>query len=176
MDIVVFFPRTPMPVRIALTELQTTAQPVPGETPDATKQRLLRLEELPRPWIPGSCPPELRVRVYRWLDRIAEWLNDQYSWQSKTMIPACWPRHPHIAHELAVLAIQRYLAERDINPTALDDWHRYNRPLFVDRMLTQLSEGCRSAHTTWPGRSRFNEYRDGTAERAELFDGDVADD
>ena len=118
----------------------------------------------------------LRRRLYAWLDEVAHWLNDQYSWQPKTMIPPCWPRHPHIAHELAVLAIQRHSAEYDINPTALDNWHRYNRPLFIERMLAQLGEGCRLEHTAWAGRSRMADYAADAEKRRELFAADATDD
>ncbi len=173
MNVVTFFPPAPPPVRAAITMLQKAAQPVDADDAAATAQRLERLSELPRPWIPASCEPVLRQRPYEWLAEVADWLNDQYSWQPKTMIPPCWPRHPHIAHELAVLAIQRYGAEYDFSPTALDNWHRHNRPLFTERMLAQLGEGCRTEHTAWAGRSRMADYAAARANRQDLFAVDI---
>lgn len=176
MKIVTFSPRPPKAVLGALTDLRDLATPVPGESRDDARNREAALADLPRPWLPGGCDPALRARLYRWLDDVADWLNDQYSWQPKTMIPACWPRHPHIAHELAVLAMQRHEAELEIGPKALDEWHRYSRPLFVERMLGQLGEGCRTEHITWPGRSRHTEFRTTRDMRLLLFDADsVAD-
>jgi hypothetical protein len=176
MNVVTFFPPAPPPIRAAITLLQKTAQPIDGEDASATARRLERLSELPRPWIPASCEPELRKRLYTWLEQVACWLNDQYSWQPKTMIPPCWPWHPHIAHELAVLALQRHSAETDINPTALDNWHRYNRPLFSDRMLAQLGDGCRLGHTAWAGRPRMADYAAAKDNRRKLFAADANDD
>lgn len=176
MKIATFFPRAPKAVLAALTALRDTATPVPGESPDDARIREARLVDLPRPWLPGSCDAALRARLYRWLDDVADWLNDQYSWQAKTMIPACWPRHPHIAHELAVLAMLRYDAEQETSADALGEWHRNTRPLFVERMLAQLDEGCRTEHTTWPGRSRHADFRSSRDERLELFGTDTADD
>ena len=175
-NVLTFFPPAPPPVRAAMTMLQKTAQPIDGEDAAATARRLEGLAELPRPWIPASCEPALRRRLYAWLDEVARWLNDQYSWQPKTMIPPCWHRHPHIAHELAVLAMQRHSAEYDINPRALDDWHRYNRPLFIERMLAQLGEACRLEHTAWAGRSRMADFAAETEKRLELFTADATDD
>ncbi len=175
MDIVTFFPRLPLSLVGALTKLEKKAIPIPNESPDAAAVRLGELADLPRPWIPGSCDPELRHDLYRWLDDVAAWLNDQYSWQPKTMIPACWPRHPHIAHELAVLAMLRHQAEQEISPVPLNEWHRYSRPLFIERMLDQLDEGCRTNHATWPGRARFNDYRSARGDRLDIYGADAAD-
>lgn len=151
------------------------ATPVPGESRDDARNRETALADLPRPWLPGGCDPALRARLYRWLDDVADWLNDQYSWQPRTMIPACWPRHPHLAHELAVLAMQRHEAELEISPNALGEWHRYSRPLFIERMLAQLDEGCRTEHTRWPGRTAFADNRAARDERAAVFTADTDD-
>ncbi len=176
MDIVTFFPRLPPVLVSALTALERKAVPPPNETADARDKRVAEMAEMPRPWTPASCPPELREHLYPWLDNVARWLNDQYSWQPKTMIPACWPRHPHIAHELALLAMLRHDAEQQTTPTALNEWHRYSRPLFVERMLAQLGEGCRTEHTRWPGRTAFTDYSAARDERSAFFTADAEDD
>lgn len=176
MEIVAFFPRLPPALAGALKLLERKAVVPPGESEADRDKRVDDLAQLPRPWIPGSCDPELRQHLYAWLDDVARWLNDQYSWQPQTMVPACWPRHPHLAHELAVLAMLRHQGEQETNPAALNEWHRYSRPLFVERMLAQLDEGCRTRHTTWPGRSRFTDYCTAHGDRSDIYVADATDD
>lgn len=169
MQIVAFFPPPAPPIRIAITALRTMAEPVTGETPAQKQDRLDRLAELPRPWIPASCEPDLQLRLWRWLDDVASWFNDQYSWQPRSMIPPCWPRHPHITHELAELAIRRYLAELAIEPALINEWHRWDRPLFVERMQAQLGDGCRNDHNRWPGHNRFDDFTGNSEQRSRTF-------
>ena len=114
--------------------------------------------ELPRPWIPATCPPLLRKVIWQWLDDVAAWLNHEYCWPAKRTIPPCWAQHPHIAHELAVLAFLRNTAEAADSPAPLEEWHRNNWPLFMDRALVQLDSGCGGQHTPWPAKSRHHEF------------------
>jgi hypothetical protein len=37
------------------------------------------------------------------------------------MIPACWPRHPHIGRELPVLAVLRWTAENAAGPELVEE-------------------------------------------------------
>ena len=85
------------------------------------------------------------------------------------MIPPCWPRHPHIAHELADLAVRRYLAELAIDPALLNEWHKWDRPQFVERTQAQLADGCRLHHTRWPGDSRHNDFTEASGHRSATF-------
>ena len=73
---------------------------------------------LPRPWDPPTCTkPALRRELWKWLDEVVIWFNHEYVWDHNAgMIPACWPQHPHLVHEIAVLADQRRRA--GIDPTS----------------------------------------------------------
>lgn len=63
---------------------------------------------LPRPWEPASClDPNLRHGLWEWLEDVVIWLNHDYSWDVAGLIPSCWPLHPHLVHEVAVLSDQR---------------------------------------------------------------------
>jgi hypothetical protein len=56
--------------------------------------------------------------------------------------PFCWPQHPHVVHEIAVLADQRHRAGRAPTGEALEEWHRYSLPDFTERMRTRLRNHC----------------------------------
>lgn len=60
---------------------------------------------LPRPWDPATCQdPLLRQEVWDWLEEFVVWFNREYVWDPNAgMIPSCWPQHPHLVHEIAVL-------------------------------------------------------------------------
>jgi hypothetical protein len=124
-------------------------------------------DRLPRPWDPPTCPPTLRREVWAWLDSVAAWINREYAWQpERSTVPACWPAHPHIAHELAELACLRHDAGLDLTADRLSDWHRYALPTFLDRMALRLGTGCRPGHhAEWPSAGRYREF-DGDAASA----------
>ena len=66
------------------------------------------LRELPRPWDPATCQTlQLRKEVWSWLEAVVTWLNHEYVCDVADVIPPCWPQHPHLVHEVAVLADQR---------------------------------------------------------------------
>lgn len=132
---------------------------------------------LPRPWDPPSCPPTLRAHVWIWLDRVAAWINHDYSWRLERTIPACWPAHPHIASELAVIASLRHDAGRALTPEPLEDWHRYALPSFLDRMDSRLGPtGCPPGkHHDWPGQARYKDFQSpaSIARRLDAFTADT---
>jgi hypothetical protein len=41
------------------------------------------------------------------LEAVVAWPVTDYVWEAADTIPACWPQHPHLVHEIAVLADQR---------------------------------------------------------------------
>lgn len=113
------------------------------------------LDTLPRPWDPGSVTtPAHRAELWAWLEEVVTWVNTEYVWQATTMIPPCWPLHPHLVHEIAVLADRRHHAGQEFTSTLLDEWHRQTLPLFLDRMATRTRNICEETHQPWPAKSR----------------------
>jgi hypothetical protein len=150
------FPAPPGSVVHAIDQLAIVRRGDPEEIAAAGD-----LFDLPRPWDPATCPSRLREAVWEWCDAVADWINHDYSWRPAQMIPACWPRHSHIARELPILACQRWAAEQALGYELIDDWHRYTLPLFLERMIARLGEStCRTGkHADWPAESRHATYR-----------------
>ena len=163
------FPQPPNVVRRAMDLLQPRSR---GGRESETGQHAA---DLPRPWDPAGCPPPLRKAVWTWCEQVAVWLNHEYCWRPEGMIPACWTAHPHIAQELAALAIGRWAAGQASNPAAIEEWHRYSYPMFCQRMTDRLGEStCRNGrHIAWPGESRHAAYLDALASRADAITADT---
>lgn len=165
------FPPPPPAVRAALSALQAIASGDQEAVDD-----LDEITDLPRPWLPAGCPPGLRGQIWRWCDDVVTWLNGQYCWRPAGMIPPCWPRHPHLAQELPVLACLRIAAEDAYTPDLLEEWHRYALTTFLDRATARLGESCRAGrHTDWPGGPRYDGHAsdEAAADRQAVIDGDV---
>lgn len=115
---------------------------------------------LARPWDPAACvDPQLRAEIWQWLEQVVTWLNHEYVWDADAMIPSCWPRHPHLVHELAVLADLRRRASLALTADALEEWHRYALPAFTDRMRQRLRQHCQDGgHQAWPGLGRHTRH------------------
>lgn len=166
------FPRPGPLVRLAYGELELAQSGT-----DHQKRALGKLSELARPWDPPSCPPALRTQVWAWLDQVAGWINHEYIWMPDRFVPSCWPAHPHIAHELAVIADLRRSAGCALTGEALEDWHRYALPAFLDRATCRLGTSCGPAkHDDWPAAGRHREFgsQRARAVRSELFSRDAA--
>jgi hypothetical protein len=166
-ELVTAFPTPPRSVRTALEHLR---QAEGGGLEPAG------LPLLDRPWDPASCSPHVRAQLWPWLDEVAAWLNHSYAWQTACAIPSCWPAHPHLVHELAVLACLRVTAADAITAQALEEWHRYALPGFHLRMGERIGIGCPPGrHTGWPARSWAAEYDSpqATEARRAFFDGDA---
>ena len=130
-------------------------------TPD--QKRAVQLSgSLERPWDPPSCAPALRGHVWQWLDEVAAWVNHEYTWGVERLIPPCWPAHPHIAHELAVLADLRRTAGRDTTSALLDYWHRDVLPMFFERMHLRLAGSCAVTHQDWTAAARYRAFTNDT--------------
>ena len=150
------FPQPGKLVRHAYYELHTAVNGTPEHQKHLGNHALL-----PRPWDPASCgDPGLRHQLWQWLDAVVIWLNHDYTWdaQQSGMIPVCWPQHPHLVHEIAVLADQRRRAGLAKTSDALEEWHRYCLPSFTDRVRARLRSHCEDGHTPWPARPRHNEH------------------
>ena len=170
-QIVQRFPEVGPLLRLAYRELALAAH---GS--EQQRKALGDPARLPRPWDPASCrQPDLCAEVWEWLDAVVEWLNHEYTWDVAAMIPPCWPRHPHLVHEIAVLADQRRSAGAAPTSDGLEDWHRYALPAFFDRMRTRLRNHCDEGHQPWPGKGRHIRHTDeaSRAERADAFSSDV---
>jgi hypothetical protein len=97
------FPAPGQLVALAYRELERAANGSPEQIRALGDARLL-----PRPWEPASCgTPQLRQQLWSWLEAVVDWLVTEYTWEVADTIPACWPQHPHLVHEIAVLADQR---------------------------------------------------------------------
>lgn len=142
------------------------------------KRRLGSVSNLPRPWLPATCTDRgLRWELWLWLDQVAAWVNNQYSWEPGTgLVPPCWPHHPHIAHELAVLADQRRRAELATTSDVLETWHRYTLPGFLERLRARLHQTCDDNHQPSPGRGRHTHYHSEQTLRPRMaaFEADLA--
>jgi len=161
------FPEPGREIRAAMEALQFASM-----NPPETEEALRQLAALPRPWDPATCGGRLREEVWRWLDAVAIWINEQHLWNvSRVGIPECWPAHPHLVHDLAVVAAARYYTGFQVNPVALDGWHRDCLPLFLARIRDRLGDGCQPGeHQPRPRVARDqihtgHKHRQGRAQR-----------
>ena len=145
------FPEGGALIRLAYRELNIAA--------NGTKEDIKALGDarlLPRPWDPPTCrKTELREQVWAWLEDVVTWLNHEYVWDVGAVIPGCWPQHPHLVHEIAVLADQRRRAGAALTSDPLEEWHRYAMPAFIERMRTRIKDHCEEGHQRWPASSRY---------------------
>ena len=165
------FPSVGPQLRLAYRELTIAA------TGDQDQVAALGdVASLPRPWDPPTCQrPDLREELWMWLEEVVDWLNHEYIWDNNGFVPRCWPRHPHLVHEIAVLADQRRRAGMALNSDALEEWHRYCLPAFVDRMKMRCKEHCEEGHGAWPARSRYIRYtgEEASRDRGDAYAADV---
>ena len=141
------------------------------------KKQVGNQNKLPRPWDPPTCTnPVLRRQLWTWLEEFVTWFNHEYVWDHNAgMIPDCWPQHPHLVHEIAVLADQRRRAGIDPTSSALEEWHRYGVPGFLERLKTRTKNGCDEHHSAWPADARNARLigRAAASGRALMFAADV---
>ena len=131
------------------------------------KKKLGNPANLPLPWDPATCvDPLLRAEIWQWLEQVVTWLNHEYVWDADAMIPSCWPRHPHLVHELAVLADLRRRASLALTADALEEWHRYALPAFTDRTRQRLRQHCQDGgHQSWPAQGRHTRHQGANSRR-----------
>lgn len=133
--------------------------------------------DLPRPWDPATCnDPPLRAELWGWLDRFVSWVNQQCLWDPGDLIPPCWPHHPHLVHEIAVLAVQRRQASRTPTAWALEQWQTHALPTFLTRSNTRLRRHCDTDHQPTPAstaHARHQSVPEETARQAR-FEKDLA--
>ena len=172
-ELIAAFPRAGRRVEHAYTELDLAAG-------SGTRQQQSALGDprlLARPWDPASCvDPHLRAEIWLWLEQVVTWLNHEYVWDPDAMVPSCWPSHPHLMHEIAVLADLRRRAGIALTADALEEWHRYALPAFTDRIRQRLRQHCRDGgHQPWPAQGRHTRHQSETScrDRAAAYGADV---
>ena len=140
-----------------------------------SKRRLGNPANLPRPWDPPTCTTRrLRAELWSWLDNVVTWLNHEYVWDPAAgLIPACWPLHPHLVHEIAVLADQRRRAGLDLTSGSIEEWHRYCLPAFYERFKARLHNGCDERHSPWPAQPRHDRHQRHATLRTDAFNSDL---
>lgn len=122
---------------------------------DAEQQKLRDRGINARPWDPATLGTSAqRLELWRWLEDVVLWFNHEYAWDTSQVIPDCWPEHPHLVHEIASLADERYRAALAYNGGFLADWHRQSVPLFLNRMRDTIRGHCEERHQAWPARAR----------------------
>lgn len=150
------FPRPGPSMQLAYRELEI------AESGTDEQRKALGNKDLQRPWVPATCTkPQLRAELWNWLDAVVVWINHEHVFDPIEVIPSCWPQHAHLVHELAVLADLRRRADRAATSDALEEWHRYALPAFLERMRHRLGEHCTDDHpAVWPSAGRFNRHLD----------------
>lgn len=166
------FPKPGPILRQAFKELDVLAY---GS--DEERKALGDSTALARPWDPSSVTnPRLRQQLWEWLDRVVVWTNHEYGWRAEDLIPDCWPHHPPLVREIAVLADLRRRAGAAATSDSLEEWHRYALPAFLDRMGRRSStSNCVEKHQDWPARGRYTRHvsEDCRAARGAQFSTDV---
>lgn len=170
--LVISFPKPTGMLRQAFKELDTLAYGT-----DAEKKALGDPQTLARPWDPSSVVnPRLRQQLWEWLDRVVVWINHEYGWRPEDLIPECWPQHPALVREIAVLADLRRRAGAAATSDGMEEWHRYALPAFLDRMGRRaVASNCGEKHQDWPARGPYTRHiGDGSRQaRAQHFTADV---
>jgi hypothetical protein len=109
---------------MAYRELDLTKQPAtrsPAASPRSGElQRAVGARDLPD-------APTVK-EVWSWLEAVVTWLNHKYIWDVADVILSYWPQHPHLVHEIAVLADQRHRAGQALTSDALDEWPDLGTP------------------------------------------------
>jgi hypothetical protein len=165
------FPRPGQRVHLAYRELHLAVNGTAEQ-----KQAIGPASQLPRPWDPSTCAdPDLRSQLWAWIDEFVLWLNHEHTWDLAGTIPNCWPEHPHLVRELAVLADRRRRAALALNSDPLEDWHRYALPAFAERMRSRIKNHCEEGHQPWPGRGRSSRAtsEDQRRKRENVFTADL---
>jgi hypothetical protein len=166
------FPGVGRLMRVAYRELDIAATGTAEQAQILGDPRLL-----PRPWDPATClSAALRTEVWDWLDAVVTWLNHEYTWDVNGTIPSCWPHHPHLVREIAVLADQRRTAELALTSDLLEDWHRYSLPSFTHRLHARLRTHCEDGHQPWPAKGRHARHtaEPGQTDRRRAFTADIS--
>ncbi len=138
----------------------------------AQKDRLGDAALLPRPWDIATCTsPDLRRDLWEWYENVVTWFNHEYVWDPAAgLIPPCWPQHPHLIHDIGVLADQRRIIATATNSNSLEEWHRYSVPAFLERLHDRTRQHCDDHHQPWPAKARYARHQAEAPNRYILID------
>lgn len=126
---------------------------------DQEREKAPRHANAGRPWDPATLgTASERLELWRWLEQFVGWFNHEYGWDTGQTIPECWPEHPHLVHEIAVLADARRRAGMSADSGPLEEWHRVCVPWFLQRMRDSVKSYCEERHQAWPARARYHRY------------------
>lgn len=110
--------------------------------------------DLPRPWEPATWTSlALQCELFNWLEDVTDWINTECVWDPTDLTPGCWAHHPHLIHELAVIADQRRQAT---STELLGEWQRITLPAFQDRMRSRVRRYCDDSHQPSPAEHSRN--------------------
>jgi hypothetical protein len=112
------FPEGGALIRLAYRELDIAA--------NGTKEQVKSIGNPhlpPRPWPPAERPNNARGSGPGSRTSSAASTTNT-SGDIRAVIPCCWPQHPHLVHEISVLADQRRRAGNALTSDALVEWHR----------------------------------------------------
>lgn len=132
-------------------------------------------EHLPRPWDPATLTdPDLLAETWAWLEACVDWFNHEYVWDlNHGYIPACWPQHPHLVHEIGTLMDLRRRAGRAATSQELEEWHRYAVPTFLERLKQRTRDSCDNGHQPWPGNAKHTKYGNTRDDRERRYHRDI---
>jgi len=143
-------------------ETEESDDDTPKPPPDVHPETGEVLEYRIRPWDLSMLSDVLEAEVWNWLDDVVQWLNHAYGWQDEQVIPACWPLHEGLAHDLAQLAFGRVDAYRTGAAAYVGRWHS-DWEDFQRRMAASLGlEGgrdCRRGTHKRPGQYAVDHAR-----------------
>ncbi len=141
----------------------------------AQKDRLGDAALLPRPWDIATCAdPDLREDVWEWYENVVAWFNHEYVWDPVAgLIPPCWPQHPHLIHDIGVLADQRRIIATVTISNSLEEWHRYTVPAFLERLHDRTRQHRDDHHQSWPAKARHARHQAEAPNRYILIDQDL---
>ncbi|MBC9735538.1 hypothetical protein [Nocardioides marmotae] len=132
------FPLPPDIVRDAITALHVVSL-----RPPTDELSLRQVASLPRPWDPGTCGPDLQAELWPWIGDVVGWINHELLWGLATpVVPECWPLHPHLCHDIAAVACERYLAGFAITPRDIEDWRELRLDPVLQRIREQIGHRC----------------------------------
>lgn len=141
------------------------------------------LSAAPRPWTWSSLTTGQAEELRELLDRFVTYYNDTFAIADPELIPACWPLHPALAHELAALysvwvhAFQSGLAPADQAMSFYDRWLPGFQARLASRLLGTNSMRCTPGNhrADWNPAAKKQGQSTKTGIDPDQFDGQVAD-